>query len=210
MKFDFQLPVSVLVLMICCLLFPVLQSISFPLFDGMTVTAVESIQALLLLFFAIFTFFYIRPLEMQDGKKQFWLWAVAWWLLLFGRSISWGRDYFPDVPKPYFRLISVFMIAPVVFMLFSPYLRQEIVHKLKTLALPIWPFGLVILGLFISDAVEHSRSLSFLFLYDLAYKDFIEEVYEFPLIFGLFLTAYPWLQHDHVPQELEVMQYHKE
>ncbi len=58
------------------------------------------------------------------------------------------------------------MIAPVVFMLFSPYLRQEIVHKLKTLALPIWPLGLVILGLLISDAVEHSRSLSFFFLYD--------------------------------------------
>lgn len=77
LKFDFQLPVSVLVLMICCLLFPVLQSISFPLFDGMTVTAVESVQALLLLFFAIFTFSYIRPLEMQDGKKQFWLWAIA-------------------------------------------------------------------------------------------------------------------------------------
>ncbi|WP_257227288.1 hypothetical protein [Acinetobacter sp. YH12063] len=125
-------------------------------------------------------------------------------------ALAGGRDYFPDAPKPYFRLISVFMIAPVVFMLFSPYLRQEIVHKLKTLALPICPLGLVILGLLISDAVEHSRSLSFLFLYDLAYKDFIEEVYEFLLILGLFLTAYPWMQQDHVPQELEVMQYHKE
>lgn len=210
MKFDFQLPVSALVLMICCLLFPFLQSISFPLFDGMTVTAVESVQALLLLFFGVFSFFYLRPLEMEDGKKQFWLWAVAWWILLFGRSISWGRDYFPDVPKPYFRMISIFLIIPVVFMLFSPHLRHEIAHKLKTMSLPVWALILVLFGLFVSDTVEHSRVLSFVFLHDVSYKDLIEEVYEFPLIIGLFLLSYPMMLQDRVDVTADELQYQNE
>ncbi|OTG83532.1 hypothetical protein B9T33_03705 [Acinetobacter sp. ANC 5054] len=196
--------------MICCLLFPFLQNISFPLFDGMTVTAVESVQALLLLFFGVFSFFYLRPLEMEDGKKQFWLWAVAWWLLLFGRSISWGRDYFPDIPKPYFRMISVLMIAPVVFMLFSPHLRAEIAHKFKTVHLSFWAVLLVVVGLVVSDAVEHSRYLAPFFLHDMMYKDLIEEVYEFPLIIGLFLVAYPIMQQDHVFDELHSLQFYKE
>ena len=196
MKFDFQLPVSVLVLMICCLLFPVLQSISFPLFDGMTVTAVESVQALLLLFFAIFTFFYIRPLEMQDGKKQFWLWAVAWWLLLFGRSISWGRDYFPDVPKMYFRGISIILIGSVVFMLFIKPLRKEIAFKMKHVAIPAWAMLMTLMGLIISDGIEHSRIYGGIFLHYVAYKDLMEELYEFPLIIGLFMMAFNIMQQD--------------
>jgi hypothetical protein len=197
-KFDFQLPATALVLMICCLFFPLLQSIHFPLFNGMTVTAVESVQALLLLVFGVFSFCYIQPLALTDGKKQFWLWSIAWWLLLFGRSISWGRDYFPDVPKVYFRLISIVLISPVVFMLFSKYLRNEIMQKIKTAQWPFWGILLIIIGLIVSDAVEHKRSIDVLFLYDIAYKDLIEEVYEFPLIIGLFLVAFPLMQKDHV------------
>ncbi|MCP0723168.1 hypothetical protein KU617_23195, partial [Salmonella enterica subsp. enterica serovar Montevideo] len=40
-----------------------------------------------------------------EGAKQFWLWAVVWWLVLLGRSTSWGRDYFPDEPRILFRMI---------------------------------------------------------------------------------------------------------
>ncbi|MDI4751548.1 hypothetical protein MJL81_28125, partial [Salmonella enterica subsp. enterica serovar Anatum] len=43
--------------------------------------------------------------------KQFWLWAVVWWVVLLGRSTSWGRDYFPDEPRMLFRTISVILIA---------------------------------------------------------------------------------------------------
>ncbi len=87
---------------------------------------------------------------MEDGKKQFWLVGCCMVVVAIWSEHKLGRDDFPDVPKPYFRLISVFMIAPVVFMLFSPHLRHEIVHKLKTMALPIWPLGLVLLGLLMS------------------------------------------------------------
>lgn len=196
MKFDFQLPVSILVMMICCLIFPFLPSLHLPLLGGMTVTAVESIQALMLFGFAVFSFFYIRPFELSKGQKQFWLWSVAWWIMLFGRSTSWGRDYFPEVPKIYFRGISVLVIAPVVFMLFLAPLRQEIAYKFKHVSLPIWALLLAFIGLLMSDGIEHNRFFIHFIFTDFIYKDLMEELYEFPLIIGLFLVAYPLMKQD--------------
>lgn len=196
MKFDFQLPVSILVMMICCLIFPFLPSLHLPLLGGMTVTAVESIQALMLFGFAVFSFFYIRPFELSKGQKQFWLWSVAWWIMLFGRSTSWGRDYFPEVPKIYFRGISVLVIAPVVFMLFLAPLRQEIAYKFKHVSLPIWALILAFIGLLMSDGIEHNRFFIHFIFTDFIYKDLMEELYEFPLIIGLFLVAYPLMKQD--------------
>lgn len=196
MKFDFQLPVSILVMMICCLIFPFLPSLHLPLLGGMTVTAVESIQALMLFGFAVFSFFYIRPFELSKGQKQFWLWSVAWWIMLFGRSTSWGRDYFPEVPKIYFRGISVLVIAPVVFMLFLAPLRQEIAYKFKHVSLPIWALILAFIGLLKSDGIEHNRFFIHFIFTDFIYKDLMEELYEFPLIIGLFLVAYPLMKQD--------------
>lgn len=196
MKFDFQLPVSILVMMICCLIFPFLPSLHLPLLGGMTVTAVESIQALMLFGFAVFSFFYIRPFELSKGQKQFWLWSVAWWIMLFGRSTSWGRDYFPEVPKIYFRGISVLVIAPVVFMLFLAPLRQEIAYKFKHVLLPIWALILAFIGLLMSDGIEHNRFFIHFIFTDFIYKDLMEELYEFPLIIGLFLVAYPLMKQD--------------
>lgn len=196
MKFDFQLPVSILVMMICCLIFPFLPSLHLPLLGGMTVTAVESIQALMLFGFAVFSFFYIRPFELSKGQKQFWLWSVAWWIMLFGRSTSWGRDYFPEVPKIYFRGISVLVIAPVVFMLFLATLRQEIAYKFKHVSLPVWALILAFIGLLMSDGIEHNRFFIHFIFTDFIYKDLMEELYEFPLIIGLFLVAYPLMKQD--------------
>lgn len=196
MKFDFQLPVSILVMMICCLIFPFLPSLHLPLLGGMTVTAVESIQALMLFGFAVFSFFYIRPFELSKGQKQFWLWSVAWWIMLFGRSTSWGRDYFPEVPKIYFRGISVLVIAPVVFMLFLAPLRQEIAYKFKHVSFPIWALILAFIGLLMSDGIEHNRFFIHFIFTDFIYKDLMEELYEFPLIIGLFLVAYPLMKQD--------------
>ena len=196
MKFDFQLPVSILVMMMCCLIFPFLPSLHLPLLGGVTVTAVESIQALMLFGFAVFSFFYIRPFELSKGQKQFWLWSVAWWIMLFGRSTSWGRDYFPEVPKIYFRGISVLVIAPVVFMLFLAPLRQEIAYKFKHVSLPIWALILAFIGLLMSDGIEHNRFFIHFIFTDFIYKDLMEELYEFPLIIGLFLVAYPLMKQD--------------
>ena len=196
MKFDYQLPPMVVGLIICCFIFPVLPGYHFPLMEGLTVTAAESIQALLLFGFAIFSFLYIRPYNLSHGQSKFWLWSVAWWIMLFGRSISWGRDYFPDVPKVYFRGISILMIAPVVFMLGSKALRHEISYKFRHSALSFWALLLVLISLVISDGIEHGRPMVSLVLSDPAYKDLLEELYEFPLIIGLFLIAWPLMQQD--------------
>jgi hypothetical protein len=192
--FDFRFSSTTLGLMICCLVFPFLPFLHVPLFNGATVTAVETVQVFLLLTFAFFTWFYVRPLQLDTQQKYFWIWAVLWWVLLFGRSTSWGRDYFPEVPKVYFRALSVLFIAPVVFLLFTKALRSEIVRQFKQLKLAFWPLMLLVIGLFVSDGVEHHRPYAALFLHDASYQDFIEEMYEFPLIIGLFLVSFTVLK----------------
>ncbi|WOE31902.1 MULTISPECIES: hypothetical protein [unclassified Acinetobacter] len=173
-----------------CLVAPFIVDFHPPLFEGLLIRFLENIQALLLLLAAVFTYLYSRSLANTVGQKQFWFWAVLWWVMLFGRSISWGRDYFPEISHDYFRVISIFFIAPVVFMLFSKCLRQEIMHKLATMRFPIYSFLLAVVTLIISDSIEHSRMIAPLFLHHREYKDLMEELYEFPLIWGLFETTY--------------------
>lgn len=193
---DTRLSWSVLIMAILCLLFPFLADLQLPLFDGATVRVIEDIQALLLLSFAVISYSYMRPMRLPETKKYFWLWAVMWWLLLFGRSTSWGRDYFPDVPKIYFRGISIVLIGSVVCMLAAKPLRVEIMHKFKSASIPAWSILLAILGLIISDAIEHSRIYGEIFLHQAAYKDLMEELYEFPLIIGLFMVTWNIMRQD--------------
>lgn len=196
MLIDTRVSWSVLIIAILCVIFPFLADVQFPLLGGAVVRGVENIQALLLLLFAVMSYFYMQPMQLSEGKKYFWIWAVLWWLLLFGRSTSWGRDYFPDVPKFYFRGISVVLIGAVVFMLLVKPLRREIALKIKTMSIPAWAMLLAVLGLIISDGIEHSRVYGAFFLHNLAYKDLMEELYEFPLIIGLFLVAFHVMQRD--------------
>jgi hypothetical protein len=196
LSIEYRITFPIIVFIVLILLFPFLADLQIPLLDGLVVTSIEAIQAILLLFFAVFTYFYMKPLQLSQGKKQFWLWAVFWWILLFGRSTSWGRDYFPDVPRGYFRVISIIVIAPVVFLLFSPQLRYEIVRKVKTVRLSAWTVVIAVLGLVISDSIEHNRLIAPLFLHDSMYQNLIEELYEFPLIAGLFLIALPIMKQD--------------
>ena len=183
-------------LVVVCFIIPFLADLHVPLMNGLVVLMIENIQALMLLGFAIFTYWYIRPLAFTDGQKQFWLWAVFWWILLLGRSISWGRDFFPEVSHTYFRIISIFFFAPVILMLFSKCLRHEIFIKVKTIQFPIYSFLLALITLLIADAVEHSRFIAPIFIRDIAYKDFIEEMYEFPVIWGIFEMSYFLMKQD--------------
>ena len=138
----------------------------------------------------------MRPFQLQNGQKQFWLWAACWWLLLFGRSTSWGRDYFPEVPKGFFRAISVVLIGSVLFPLMNGALRREIAHKFKTASISVWGIVLAVSGLIISDSIEHERMISAFFLHDQSHRNFVEEIFEFPLIFGLFIVAYGLMVQD--------------
>lgn len=193
---DTRVSWSVLIITLLCLFFPFLADFQFPLLEGTVVRGVENIQALLLLTFAAMSYFYMQPMKLPESKKYFWLWSVLWWLLLFGRSISWGRDYFPDVPKMYFRGISIILIGSVVFMLFTKPLRKEIAFKMKHVAIPAWAMLMTLMGLIISDGIEHGRIYGGIFLHQVAYKDLMEELYEFPLIIGLFIMAFNIMQQD--------------
>lgn len=168
-----------------------------PLFHGALVAWVENGQALWLLFGALFTAWYIRPLSRPEGAKQFWLWAVVWWVVLLGRSTSWGRDYFPDEPRILFRGISVILIAALVLpVCLSASLRREIARRLREEPLPVWLFALTACSFLISDTVEHHRLLAPLFLHDVNYTDLIEELYELPFMAGLFFITLGFMRKD--------------
>lgn len=187
MKFDTRLTSSALVLALVALVIPFTANWHVPLLNGVVVLWIENGQALWLLFGALFTAWYIRPLSRPDGAKQFWLWAVVWWLVLLGRSTSWGRDYFPDHPKMIFRGISVVLIAALVLpVLISKTLRQEIARRLREESLPLWLLTVTACAFLISDTVEHHRLLAPLFLHSKQYTDLIEELYELPFMIGLF------------------------
>lgn len=164
---------------------------------------IEDVQALILLLCVPFTWFYMKPKSLSDQKKWFWMWAIAWWLMFFGRSISWGRDFFPDVERIYFRAISVVVIAPVVFILFSSKLRAEIAYKVRFVRFPFWYLMIAIVSLFFADCVEHHRLIGSWLLIDLASQDVVEELYETPFIFALFSAAHFFMQQDR-PVEVDI------
>ena len=81
-------------------------------------------------------------------------------------------------------------------MLLVKQLREEIALKMKSLTISTWAMLLTVLGLIISDGIEHSRIYGGIFLHQIAYKDLMEELYEFPLILGLFMVAFHIMQRD--------------
>lgn len=200
-----QFSAAAFFLILLAVLFPFTADMHVPLLHGELVEWIENGQALWLLFGAIFTAVYIKPLSLQNGAKQFWLWAVVWWLVLLGRSTSWGRVYFPDDPKLLFRAISVVLIAALVLpVIFSSLLRKEIIRKLRTVELPLWMALVVVITFLISDSVEHHRMLAPLFMHSKKYQDLIEELYEIPFMVGLFFITWDLMKSEKQVAELTV------
>lgn len=197
MKFDTRLTLPTLILGLIAVLIPFTANWHFPLLNGVVVRWIENGQALWLLFGAVFTFCYIRPLSRPEGEKLFWLWATMWWIVLLGRSTSWGRDYFPEYPKLLFRSISVVLIAMIILpVLLSRRLRQDIARRMRNEPLPLWLLVLTTCAFLISDTVEHHRLLAPLFLHNANYGDLIEELYELPFMAGLFLINLGFMARD--------------
>ncbi|EBS6879408.1 hypothetical protein F2D83_12850 [Salmonella enterica] len=211
MKLDTRLTSLALILALAAVVIPFTADWQLPLLNGVVVRWIENGQALWLLFGALFTAWYIRPFSRPEGTKQFWLWAVVWWVVLLGRSTSWGRDYFPDEPRILFRTISVLLIAALVLpVLFSAGLRKEIVRRLRDVPLPLWLFAVTACSYLISDTVEHHRLLSPVFLHNAHYTDLIEELYEVPFMIGLFMVTVGFMQQDKQDEytALEMASYH--
>lgn len=196
MKFDTHLTTSVVLLAGLSVLFPFAADWHVPLLDGVVVAWIENGQALWLLFGAVFTVWYIRPLSRPEGEKQFWLWAALWWMVLLGRSTSWGRVYFPDTPHIVFRIISVILVGTLLLSLFSRTLRSEIKRRVKEQSIPLWLLAVTVITFLISDTVEHHRLLAPLFVRDLHYADMMEELYEMPFMVGLLLLTHYFMRAD--------------
>jgi len=201
MKFDFRLNGAVLVLFSLLFLTAFLAFAQEAILLTWNVHFFEAVQALVLFACVPFTWFYVKPQTLTEQKKWFWLWAMAWWLMFFGRSISWGRDFFPDVPRIYYRIISIFVIAPVVLMLFSPHLRAEIKYKWQQVRFPFWYLLIAILSLFLADSVEHHRFIDTLLFSYSANREIVEELYENPFIFALFFSALYFMRHDRLTEQ---------
>lgn len=206
MLFDTRLSWPIFVIYILCCIFTFLDGYHILVIADESVTCIRDMQAWLLLFFAIFSYFYMHPFKLPNGQKQFWLWSVAWWLLLFGISTQWGQDYFPQIPHVISSIISIVMIAIVIGSFLNRALREEISRKLKTSTVSIWGVLFIFLGLIISESISHGWFLSHLFLYNPENKAFMEEVYEFPLIAGLFMVAYDLMQIDKKQFEFQLHQ----
>lgn len=205
MKLDTRLTFPTLLLGLVTALIPFTTNLNLPLLNGGVVRWVENGQALWLLFGAVFTFCYIRPFSRPDGEKQFWLWAALWWLVLLGRSTSWGRDYFPDQPRLLFRGISVVLIAMIILpVVISANLRREIVNRLRNESLPLWLLAITSCAFLISDTVEHHRLLAPVFLHNTQYGDLIEELYELPFMVGLFLMSFNFMARDKQAEDMAV------
>lgn len=199
MKLDAQLPFVTALLFILSVLFPFFPEIPLPVSEARLVNWIENGQALWLLFGALFTLFWIKPWTLTPGQKAFWLWSVAWWVVLLGRSTSWGRVYFPDEPRVIFRIISVVLIAALVLpVIVSTTLRKEIALRFRHETFPLWTVGLVVITFLFSDAVEHHRALGSLVLHDAHDQDLLEELYEIPFMLGLFIIAFGMMQRDKV------------
>lgn len=187
---------TILLALLSCLI-PFTPEIGLPLLHGYTVRVIENSQAILLLLGAMLTFSYMKPFQLTEGSRKFWLWSVLWWVVLLGRSTSWGRDYFPELPKAIFRSISVVLIASLVLsFLLSSQLRKAIAVRFKTWRIPLWTCLLVVTLFLQADTVEHHRLLSPIFLHDSNYQDLIEELFETPFIFGLLLISLDFMRQD--------------
>lgn len=199
MKLDAQLPFITALLFIVSALFPLFPAIPLPVNEARLVNWIENGQALWLLFGALFTLIWIKPWALTPGQKAFWLWSVAWWVVLLGRSTSWGRVYFPDEPRVIFRAISVLLIAALVLpVLLSGVLRKEIAQRFRHETFPLWNVLLVVITFIFSDAVEHHRFIASLVLFDADDQDLLEELYEIPFMLGLFIIAFSMMQRDRV------------
>lgn len=152
------------------------------------VSKVEEGQTLFLLFCFLFTFFSTICSGLSGKKKAFWLWASLWWLLLLGRDQNWGRQTFPGYEHAVYHTIAAILILGLVLMLVWPRLREGIVYYYQQ-PFPVWNFLLAAAGFLLADAIERGRWVSQFILFNSAYDDLLEELYECPFMLALFTVS---------------------
>ncbi len=169
--------------LLALMLSPILYYFLEPLTSSLQI--IENAQLLLLLTGSAVS---IRFAIEQKSDRLFWLWAALWWILLFGRSINWGRLYFPGFPREYYRLIGVF----ITLMLLLPWLiaqyRQSLMNVIRRAGIPYKTLLMLVTIFLMVDQVEQNRMLfqsisSFVPFHN---TELLEEIIESFFVVGLF------------------------
>ncbi|OCG20271.1 MULTISPECIES: hypothetical protein [unclassified Gilliamella] len=189
-KLDFHFYKSSLSIIILGIILYIIGNFFIPLYNGLTVTLIEHVQSLFLLFMCCYTYYYAKRVAKHSELYKFWIWTIFWWFMLFGRGISWGRDFFPEVPRFYYKIIAGIIMALPIFSIFLPTIRREIVRRYKFEKIPVWHIFLAFLFLGIADIAEHRRIGHELLVITRDRKDLIEELMEIPCLLCLALTTF--------------------
>ena len=132
---------------------------------------------------------YATTLAMTRPKERFfWIWATLWWILLIGRSINWGRIYFPGYPREYYRMIGISIGLLILVPLLIRQKRDKLLVMIKTHGFPYKILLMLILIYLGIDQVEQDRYLfrQFNQIATITDTNLFEEVIELFFIAGLF------------------------
>ncbi len=84
---------------------------------------------------------------------------MIWWLILAGRSINWGRLYFPGYPREYYRMIGASLILLLSFPFWRQSYRRAFLSTFKTYGIP-WKILITLIILFLMvDQIEQQRGI---------------------------------------------------
>ncbi|OCG35002.1 hypothetical protein A9G39_09455 [Gilliamella sp. Imp1-6] len=189
-KLDFHFYKSSLLIITLGIILYMTGNCFIPLYNGMTVVVIEHIQSLFLLFMCCYTYYYAKRVSEHSELYRFWVWTIFWWFMLFGRGISWGRDFFPEVPRFYYKIIASILIAIPILSIFSPTIRREIARRYKYEKIPFWHIFFAFLFLGIADIAEHHRIGHEFLVITKERKDLIEELMEIPCLLCLSLITF--------------------
>ncbi|TEA27318.1 hypothetical protein [Candidatus Schmidhempelia bombi] len=158
---------------------------------------IEQLQSFMLLAIAVHTFIYAQRYGKHSHTRKFWYWTLLWWFVIFGRGISWGREFYPQVPPIIYRIISIIIIGAPIITMFFPAIRRQIYYRFWFQKIPVWNVILAFLFLGISDIIEHHRvGVNFL-LCSSERQDLLEELMEVPCFLSLIFVVLFLQRNEH-------------
>lgn len=130
----------------------------------------------------------IRLAIILKKYRLFWFWAATWWIVLLGRSINWGRLYYPEFPHEYYRIIGAILISSLLIPFFITQYRTQLVSVIKKFKIPFKTLIVLTMIFLIIDQIEQNRYFYVLLTHYIPISDdnLLEEIIEVFFIIGLF------------------------
>ena len=173
------------------LLYPIAAIILSPLlYDrvepyALSLPLIENLQLLLLGIGIAYSLFLAKT---QKNYRIFWFWIALFWIILLGRSINWGRIYFPGYPREYYRLIGLVLVSFAILPFAIKKYRIFLISILKTYGIPYKVIITLVILFVLADQAEHKRAL-YIFANDLISLpnyELLEEILEIFFMLALF------------------------